>query len=124
MANEYAKIPKISIDYALFEKLQKGDQKVIEADLGWTDVGAWNVLKDELAKDKNANVVEANHIGINTTNTLVYGSDKNKLIATVGLNDMIIVDTKDGLLICPADKASEVKKIVEILKKEKKEKYL
>ena len=124
MAKEYAKIPKISVDYEVFEKLNKGEQKVIEADLGWTDVGAWDALKNEMAKDTNANVVDANHVGVDTTNTLIYGSDKNKLIATIGLNDMIIVDTKDGLLICPASSSGDIKKLIEILKKTKKTDYL
>lgn len=124
MAKEYVKIPKISIDYALFEKLNKGEQKVIEADLGWTDVGAWSALKDEMVKDINANVIDANHVGVDTTNTLIYGSDKSRLIATIGLNDMIIVDTKDGLLICPASRSADVKKVISLLKKKKKTQYL
>lgn len=124
MAKEYAKIPKISVDYAVFEKLNRGEQKVVEADLGWTDVGAWDALKNEMAKDTNANVIDANHVGVDTANTLIYGSDKNKLIATIGLNDMIIVDTEDGLLICPASRSGDVKKIIKLLKKTKNTRYL
>ena len=124
LSKEYAKMPKISIDYALFEKLGEDEQMVILADLGWKDIGAWNVLKDELTTSGNDNVVRGNHIGLDTEKCLIFGPNKKKLIATIGLKDMIVVDTGDSLLICPASRSQDVKKIVARLVKEKKKRYL
>ena len=124
ISKKYSKIPKTSIDYALFEKLSKNDQIVIDADLGWSDIGAWNILRNELPKNKDNNVISGQHIGLDTKDSLIYNFDKNKIIATIGLQNMIVVDTKDGLLICPADRVQDIKKIIEKLKKERKVKYL
>ena len=124
LAKTYAKIPKVSIDYAIFEKLTRGEQLVILADLDWKDIGAWDVLKDELSKGKKANVVMGNHVGLGTENSLIYEEDTKKMVATVGLQNMIIIDTKDSLLICPASRASDIKKIVAKLAKENKKRYL
>ncbi len=121
---EYSKIPKMMIDHALFEKLEKADQLEIPAVLGWTDVGAWNVLKDELAETLEQNVVKGQHIDIDSVDCLIFQTHENKLVATVGLESMIIVDTPDALLICPKSRSQDVKKIVQKLKDNKTEKYL
>ncbi len=120
----FSRIPKNSIDFALFEKLKKGKQLVIKADLGWTDIGAWDVLKKELTESKGANVISGNHVGIDTKGSLIFGPDEKKLIATIGLKDMIVVDTKEALLICPANRSQDIKKLVTKISKEKKDKYL
>ncbi len=124
IAQEYAKIPKTSIDFGFLEKLGKGDQLEIPAVLGWTDVGAWNVLKDELAESEIHNVVRGEHVDIDSEDILVFGPETGKLIATVGLKGMIIVDTPDALLICPKDRSQDVKRIVQELKDKAKHKYL
>lgn len=121
---EYFKIPKMMIDHALFEKLEKGDQLEIPAVLGWTDVGAWNVLKDELSETPEQNVVKGEHIDIDSVDCLIFQTHEGKLVATVGLESMIIVDTADALLICPKARSQDVKRIVQRLKEDKKEKYL
>lgn len=122
LQKEYSKIEKKSIDYVIFEKLNPKEQLVIPADLGWADVGAWNVLKDQLSQN-GENIESGLHIGIDAKNNLVYGSPK-KLIATIGLENMIIVDTEDALLICPKEKAPEVKQIVKNIEEKKLDKYL
>lgn len=124
IAEQYNLIPKKMIDHALFEKLQHGDQLEIPADLGWTDVGAWNVLKDELAEEDGNNVVRADHIDIDSKDCLIYEVDENKIVATVGLEGMIVVDTPDALLICPKNRSQDVKRIVEQLKEQNKTKFL
>lgn len=125
IANLYQNIDKISIDNALFEKLDSADQLEIIAQLGWTDIGAWNVLKDELASESMENVTKGEHINIDTTNCLVFGPEEGKkIIATIGLEGLIIVDTKDALLICPKDRSQDVKKVVEAIKERNKEEYL
>ncbi len=121
---EYQKIPKMSVDYALFEKLEKKDQLEIPAVLGWTDVGAWNVLKDELADSTEMNVVRGEHVDIDSVDCLIHQTNEGKIIATVGLESMIVVDTPDALLICPKARSQDVKKIVQELKDRKKHQYL
>lgn len=125
-AREYAAIPKMSVDYGVFSHIQPGEMLALTADLGWSDVGAWDVLRDELRESEGANVVmtaHTDHIGIDTYNSVIY-SDSGKLIATVGIDNLVIVDTADALLIAPADRAQDVKKIVERLKAEGKSRYL
>ena len=125
ITTEYKKMEKISFDYAITEKMNPKDVLIIKSDLGWSDIGAWDILYDKLAKnlDKDNNLVKADWCGVETTGTLVYGQ-KDKLIATIGLSDMVVVDTPDALLICPLSKAQDVKEIVDELKKKKKEKFL
>ena len=117
---EYPKMKKISIDYGIMERAKKIAS--IPVDLGWSDVGNWAALKDILSKEKG-NLVKGQYLGIETQGSLIYGP-KNKLIATLGLKNMVIVATDKVILICPKEKAQEVKKIVEKLEKEKKQKYL
>ncbi len=117
--------PTISIDFALSEKLQKFI--CIPASYTWTDVGYWNVVWENLPKDSIGNVIEGPHgmgkyIGINSRNNLLF-LDK-KIVATVGLEDMLIVDTPDALLICPKDEAQGVKQVVQALKDNNLTQYL
>ncbi len=121
---EYQKIPKMMIDHALFEKLDSGDQLEIPAVLGWTDVGAWNVLKDELAQTLEHNVSRGEHIDIDSTDILVHNEQEGKVVATIGLEGLIIVDTQDALLITRKDRSQDVKKIVAKLKEDGKHDYL
>jgi len=120
----YSQLEKISIDYAITEKMDPADVLIIKGDFGWSVVGAWDVLHDQMSDGSgNNNVVKGKGLLIDTENTLVYGS-KKKLIATVGLKDMVVVDTDDALLICPKDKSQEVKKLIEKIKESDLEEYL
>ncbi len=122
-AEQYAAIPKMSVDYGLFSHMQPGEMLCIPAALGWADVGAWDVLFDELSDGDGANLVLTKHVGIDTTNTVLY-SETGKLIATIGLDGLVIVDTPDALLVAPSDRAQDVKKIVEQLKAQGETDYL
>ena len=123
-AEQYAAIPRMSVDYGVFSHIQRGEMLSIAADLGWADVGAWDVLRDELQASDDANVVLTDeHIGLDTRNSVVY-STTGKLIATIGLDGMVVVDTPDALLVAPADRAQDVKKIVEQLKAQGTTEYL
>jgi mannose-1-phosphate guanylyltransferase len=124
IANLYKKIPKSSIDFAILEKLKPEDQLVVSADLGWSDIGAWDILKDELAESEESNVTKGKIIDFDSKNCLIYSHNDGKVIATLGLYDLVIVDTPDALLICPKEKAQEVKKVVEKLKEKETEKFL
>ncbi len=110
-----------SIDQGIMEKSSR--VMVIPVDIGWSDVGNWATLADILPKDEANNViVGGEHIGIDTTGSLLYST--RRLIATVGLKDMIVVDTDDVILICPKNRAQDVKKLVDKLKGEKMDEYL
>ncbi len=119
---EFQKFEKISFDYAITEKMDPHEVRILRGDFGWSDIGAWDVLYDRLISktDENKNLVQAKWIGTDTTSCLIYGP-KDKLIATVGLDDLVIVHTGDVLLICQKGKAQDVKKIVERLKEGYKE---
>ncbi len=120
MDNKFKNLDPIPIDYAIYEKAK--NLAVVPADLGWSDIGNWGTLKDLLSKTNKANVIKGEHIGIDTSGSLIMGYDR--LIVTVGLKDIIVVDTNDVILVCPKDKAQDVKKAVEELKNNGKDHYL
>ena len=118
---EYAKFPLIPIDTAIAEKHNK--LALVPADLGWSDVGSWASLYDIIAKRMGEHTVaRGHHIGVDNKNCLIFAQDK--LLATVGLEDIIIVDTDDVTLVCNKNKSQDVKLLLEKLKKEGKEHYL
>ena len=120
----YPSFEKISGDFALFEKMDPKELVVLSADLGWSDIGAWNILKDELAENQSDNVISGEVLDVESRDCLIYATSPNKVVATIGLENLIVVDTPDGLLVCQKDRVSYVKKIIEKLKVAKKEKYL
>jgi mannose-1-phosphate guanylyltransferase len=109
-----------SIDYGVMERAER--VAVFPVDIGWHDIGSWAALLDVLPKNEQANVVQAQHLDLESNNILAFS--RNRLIATIGLKDMIIVDVDDVLLIIPADRAQDVKKLIELLKQNGMERYL
>lgn len=119
----YEKAENVQIDVAVSEKAK--NLVVVPGNFGWNDVGDWKVIYDTRKKDQNGNVLvgEDHHlVNINSEDCLVEGT--GKLIALVGLKDIVVVDTKDALLICSKDKTQDVKKVIEKLKEENLEEYL
>lgn len=100
------------IDYGVMEKADR--VAVLPADIGWKDMGSWTAVYDVLPHDKEGNAIVGKHISHDTHGSLIYSP--NRLVATVGLEDMIVVDTGDALLICPRSRAQEVKQLVDQLK--------
>lgn len=115
--NIYNQMEKISIDYAITEKMDPKDVLIIQGEFDWKDIGAWDTLHENLMTktDERRNLVRGERLNIDTSGCIIYGNDK-KLIATVGIDDLVVIDTKDALLICPKSRAQDVKKIVEELK--------
>ncbi|MBI5300609.1 MAG: mannose-1-phosphate guanylyltransferase [Chloroflexi bacterium] len=109
-----------TIDIGIMEKSQH--VAVLPIDVGWSDVGSWATLLDLLPANDHNNVVVGDHVGVDTNASLLYSP--NRLIATVGLTNVIVVDTEDAILVCPKDRAQEVKHLVEALKQNNKHKYL
>ncbi|MFT5814720.1 MAG: mannose-1-phosphate guanylyltransferase [Psychroserpens sp.] len=116
---EFGKCPDESVDYAVMEKTV--DAVVVPLDAGWSDIGSWSALWDVNTKDANGNVISGDSINYETTNTLIHGSER--LIATVGVDNLVIVDTKDALLVAAKDKVQDVKKIVKQLKAEGRDEF-
>ncbi|NEW07076.1 mannose-1-phosphate guanylyltransferase [Paenibacillus sp. SYP-B3998] len=112
IANIYPTLQNISIDYGILER--SDDVIVVPGDFGWNDVGSWDALGGIFSPDDHGNIVRAKHIGLDTKNSIIFGKDR--LIATIGVDNLIIAETNDAILVCPKDKAQDVKNIVDILK--------
>lgn len=111
-SESFAKCPGISIDYAVME--HTNDARVVPLDAGWSDIGSWSSLWDVCAKDNNGNTLNGDIIALDTRNSYVLA--ENKLVTTIGVEDLVIVDTKDALLVARKDKSEDVKMIVDTLK--------
>lgn len=120
IAEVYPTIPSISIDYGILEK--SSDVLVISAEFGWNDVGSWDNLGVLYEEDENGNVLAGNQLNIDTKNCISYSG--KRLIATVGVENLIIVETEDAVLVCDKSRAQDVKRIVDQLKAEGREEYL
>ncbi len=114
-----------TVDYAIMEKAER--VAVLPAGgLGWSDVGSWESLFEVLLPDMNGNIVTNSgmHLAHETHNTMVYGGGGERLVVTIGVDDMVIVDTNDVLLVCKTDQAQKVRDVVEHLKKHRQENFL
>jgi mannose-1-phosphate guanylyltransferase len=120
MARVWPAVEKQTIDYGIMEGAE--NVAVIPVDIGWSDVGSWASLLDILAPDENGNIIlGGEHVGVDTTGVLVKS---DRLVATIGLKDVIIVDTDDSLLVCARERSQDVKRIVEMLQQRKEHRYL
>lgn len=108
----FAACPDDSVDYAVMEKT--ADAVMVPLDAGWSDIGSWTALWDVSDKDQQGNVFKGDVLNQQSRNTYVHAD--NRLVATVGLDDLVIVETKDAVLVAHKDHVQDVKKIVEQLK--------
>lgn len=114
-----------TIDYGIMEKAER--VAVLPAGgLGWSDVGSWDSLFEVLLPDKDGNVAmhAEQHLALDTHNTLVYTVSDERLIVTIGMDDVVVVDAGDVLMVCKTDQSQRVKDVVEYLRKHNQEKYL
>ena len=109
----FSQIKGDSIDYAVMEKTSKG--KVVKLNAGWDDVGSWSALYDISKKDGNMNVINGDVICLDTTSSYIRGGKRT--IATIGLDNVVIVDSDDSILIAAKGKIQDVKKVAEEMKK-------
>ena len=116
----FEEMPDISIDYAVMEKTDRA--VVLPMNIMWSDVGSWDSVYEVLDKDDNQNVKIGNVIDIDTKNSLIMGDER--LIATIGIEDMFIVETPDTILIAKKGEGQKVKDLVNILKQNPKTKHL
>ncbi|EKD88437.1 MAG: mannose-1-phosphate guanylyltransferase [uncultured bacterium] len=121
---QWTSIKPQTIDYGIMEKSDK--VVVLPArTLGWNDVGSWDSLFDVLNPDSKGNIIiNARHFGIETDNTMVYSTSQDRMIVTIGAQNMIIVDTPDALLICPRGDSQRIKEVVQYLNEHNYTQYL
>jgi len=98
------------------------DVWVVPGSFGWSDVGSWRALSEILPADSQGNVVVGAHRGLETSDCLIYSP--NKLVATIGLANLVVIETDDVLLICPKTRDQDVRKLVELLEREGREEVL
>jgi len=115
LSDLYPGLDSISVDYGIMERVD--DALVLPGDFGWNDVGSWDSLGAVLPMDAYGNIIKANHLGVDTKECIIYGNESDKLIATVGLYNIVIVETPDATLVCAKEKSQDVKHIVEQLNK-------
>jgi mannose-1-phosphate guanylyltransferase/mannose-1-phosphate guanylyltransferase/mannose-6-phosphate isomerase len=114
---EFEKVPSDSIDYAVMEKTDNGI--VIPLDAGWTDLGSFDALWHAGRKDENSNVIKGDVVVHDVKSS--YVNSESRLVAAVGLENFVVVETKDAVLVSPRDRVQEVKKIVAMLKQAKRQ---
>ncbi|MCQ2600289.1 MAG: mannose-1-phosphate guanylyltransferase/mannose-6-phosphate isomerase [Treponema sp.] len=108
----FGQIKGDSIDYAVMEKTSKG--KIVKLDAGWDDVGSWSALYDISGKDENKNVIKGDVISIGTKSSYIRSSGRT--VATIGLENIVVIDSEEGVLVADINKIQDVKKIAEEIK--------
>ncbi len=116
----YDRIDSISIDYGVMEKAD--NRVMVRGDFKWDDVGSWAAMERIWQKDVNGNAVQGAFVGIDTRDSVIAGG--KKLVAAIGISGMIVVATDDAVLVCPKERAQEVKKLIKELQKNKLDKYI
>jgi len=120
IAQAYSRIDPVSIDYGVMEK--SSHVVLVEADMRWHDVGSWGALDEVCPRDGSGNIKSGNLLDRGSRNSILLAG--SRILATLGLKDMIVVDTEDATLVCPKEHAQQVKGVAEELKKRGSEEYL
>lgn len=116
----YNNLENISIEYSVIEKLE--NIYLLKADFIWDDLGSWTSLERVKEKNEDNNVIVGKHIGIDTNDSIIYSC--NKIVTTVGVKNLIIVNTGDAVLVCDKEKAQDIKELRKLIESEKMDKYL
>lgn len=111
----YKKFPKISLDYALMEKMDPQQVVIIPAELGWSDIGTWNTLYNELINPSETNLTEGVVHHLDTTNSVVINKDPKKKVVLININDLVVINTPNEVLICHKSEDKRIKQILEEL---------
>jgi len=119
-AATFAQCPEDSIDYAVMEKTQEG--VVVPLDAGWSDIGSWSALWQIGHRDEQGNVCKGDVLALGTHNSLIHA--EHKLVATLGVDDLVVVETKDAVLVAHKDRVQDVKKVVEALKNDGRHEHM
>jgi mannose-1-phosphate guanylyltransferase/mannose-6-phosphate isomerase len=108
LAEAYRNLPSVSLDHGLMEKAD--NVAVVPVDMGWSDVGTWSALHELCPADAGGNVILGRALDVDSRDSLIFSQDR--LVATIGLDNMIVVDTADATLVCPRERVQEVKNLV------------
>ncbi|AJY74870.1 mannose-1-phosphate guanylyltransferase [Paenibacillus beijingensis] len=119
IANAYAGLPRLSFDNGVLEHCN--GLRTVKGYFDWNDIGSLDSLAQTVELDANNNAVVGHHIGIDTSDSIIYSQDM--LVTTIGLTNVIIVKTEDAMIVCPKERAQDIKTLVEMLKKSGHEKY-
>ncbi len=111
----YPMLEKISFDDAILVKMHQEDILVISAELGWSDVGAWEALKEALSEKEEDNIIKGKVLLEGTEDNLVYNYNNEQLVVGIDLEHMLVINTGDVILVCPKTSVPKIKKIVESL---------
>jgi mannose-1-phosphate guanylyltransferase len=120
LVEAWAAVPKISIDYGIMERAER--VSVLPVDFGWADIGSWSALLEVLPGDASGNVVDGAFLAVDTQGCLVRS--EGRLVAAIGLRNLVIVDTPDVLLVCPRDRTQDVRELVNRLAAQGRREYL
>jgi len=116
----WPQVRPISVDYGIMEHSKR--IALIPAKFFWTDLGSWDALSEIFPKDKKNNVINGDTLNLDSSGICVF-SRSNRLVSTIGVNNIVIADTPDALLVCDRDRAQDVKQLVERLKKLKRKEH-
>jgi mannose-1-phosphate guanylyltransferase/mannose-6-phosphate isomerase len=116
----YSHLDSVSIDYGIMERSH--DILMVPATFKWSDLGSWAALDEIIERDKAGNVLKGNTIDVGSQNSTVFAG--SRLVATIGLKNMVVVDTPDATLVTPKERVQEVRKVVEVLKQTNREEHL
>ncbi len=117
----YRQIRSISIDYGVMEKAK--NVRVIKCNIGWNDIGSWDEVFKLMPKDKYGNAITGKGLAFDSKNCLLHSGDHD-LVAVIGIDDLVVVKSDNAILICPRQKAQEVKELVELLKRKEMNEYI
>ena len=116
----YKQLESVSIDHGVMEHSSRAS--MIPVDFDWSDVGSWGSLQEVAECNRSGNVLNGNIIDLGSTNSVLFAD--RRMVATIGLSDMVVVDTPDATLVCPKSKAQDVKRVVQELKKRRAPEHL
>jgi mannose-1-phosphate guanylyltransferase/mannose-6-phosphate isomerase len=116
----YSRTESVSIDYGIMERSR--DTLMVPATFRWSDLGSWTALDEIVAKNSDGNILRGNVVDVGSRDSTIFAGER--LIATIGLKDMVVVDTRDATLVTPKERAQEVRKVVEVLRRTGREEHL
>jgi mannose-1-phosphate guanylyltransferase len=120
----YPQAPSVSIDYGVMEKLPRGDVFCVPGDFGWNDVGSWSAIGELRPADASGNTLATEHaVTVDARGNILYGDGK-RIIAAVGVEDLVIVATDDAVLVMPKSKAQQVRDVVKALETTNRKEFL
>ena len=120
IAEAYPELKAVAIDNAIIERAEK--VATIEADIEWGDIGTWAALTDVLPTDEEGNLFSAQVVALDSRDATVY-APSDKVVALIGMEDVVVVDTEDALLICKKDEAQRVRDVLEAVEKSGEDRY-